>query len=245
MTDSQTAPRWARWILIVAVVAAALLLIGPLGYRLGVLPLRAGLLVPVAGLLIAALDALAGLVALAFIFRPQWKAARVPALHGLGVSLLVVAVMGVQLVAGMGAPPIHDISTDLDDPPEFVAVPALRAPGDNDLTFNREGLAEPTRKAYPWVRPIDTDLSVAAALARAREVANELGWEIVAEDPSGRLEATDTTFWYGFKDDIVIRVRPRNGGGARVDLRSASRLGISDLGLNARRIGTFIEHFEG
>lgn len=244
MTDSQTAPRWARWILIVAVLAAALLLIGPIGYRLGVLPLRAGLLVPVAGLLIAGIDVLAGLIALVFIFRPQWKAARVPALHGLGVSLLVVAVMGMQLVTGMGAPPIHDISTDLDDPPEFVAVRKLRSPGDNDLDFDREKLAEATLGAYPWVRPIDTSLGVPAALARARDVASELGWEIVAEDPSGRLEATDTTFWYGFKDDIVIRVRPRDGG-ARVDLRSASRIGISDLGLNARRIGTFIEHFEG
>lgn len=244
MTDSRSAPRWARWILILAVLAAGLLLVGPIGYRVGVLPLRVGLLLPVAGLLIAVLDALAGLVALAFVFRPQWKAARVPALHGLGVSLLVVAVIGMQLVNGTSAPPIHDVSTDLDDPPEFVAVVALRQPGDNDLAFDREALAEATRKAYPWVHPIETELDPPAALARARDVAKDLGWKIVAEDPSGRLEATDTTFWYGFKDDIVVRVRPSNGG-SRVDVRSASRLGVSDLGLNARRIGTFIEHFTG
>ncbi len=243
MAESQSAPRWARWILIVAVIAAALLLIGPLGYRTGLLPLRIGLLLPVVGLLIAALDGLAGLIALPFIFKPQWKAARVPALHGLGVSLLVVAVVGMQLAGATAAPPIHDISTDLDDPPQFVDIVALRAPGDNDLTFDREALGEATRKAYPWVQPIITDLDVADALARARQVAQELGWDIVGEDPGGRLEATDTTFWYGFKDDIVVRVRP-HGGGARVDLRSASRLGVSDLGLNARRIGTFIEHFQ-
>jgi uncharacterized protein (DUF1499 family) len=56
------------------------------------------------------------------------------------------------------------------------------------------------------------------------------------------VEATDTTFWFGFKDDVVVRVRAaENGGGSIVDVRSVSRVGQSDLGLNAKRIGSILD----
>jgi hypothetical protein len=75
-------------------------------------------------------------------------------------------------------------------------------------------------------------------------VAQELGWEIVAVDPAaGRVEATATTLWFGFKDDIVVRVR-RADGGAQVDVRSVSRLGGGDLGANAARVRAFLERLE-
>jgi uncharacterized protein (DUF1499 family) len=68
-----------------------------------------------------------------------------------------------------------------------------------------------------------------------------MGWEIVASDaPAGRIEATDTTTWFGFKDDIIVRVRPEASGGSRVDVRSVSRLGESDVGANAKRVRKYL-----
>jgi uncharacterized protein (DUF1499 family) len=80
----------------------------------------------------------------------------------------------------------------------------------------------------------------AQAFARARAAAQARGWEIVAADESaGRIEALATTRWFGFKDDIVIRVAAA-GGGSRIDMRSKSRVGRSDLGANAKRIQDFL-----
>jgi uncharacterized protein (DUF1499 family) len=76
------------------------------------------------------------------------------------------------------------------------------------------------------------------------EVATALGWEIVAaSEDDGRFEATDTTFWFGFKDDVVVRIRPE-GDGSRIDLRSVSRVGVGDLGANAARIKRFVQRIE-
>jgi len=78
------------------------------------------------------------------------------------------------------------------------------------------------------------------AFSRALEAAERMGWTLVANNPAeGRIEATDTTFWYGFKDDIVIRVTPA-GAGSRVDVRSVSRVGRSDIGTNARRVRRYL-----
>jgi uncharacterized protein (DUF1499 family) len=69
-------------------------------------------------------------------------------------------------------------------------------------------------------------------------------WKIVDENQAeGRIEATATTLWFGFKDDVVIRIAPSPGNGTRVDIRSVSRVGLSDLGTNARRIRTFLKMF--
>ncbi len=93
------------------------------------------------------------------------------------------------------------------------------------------------------MQPIRTDMRPEAAFEHALETARAMGWEIVASDArAGRIEATATTFWYGFKDDVVIRVRPM-ATGSRVDLRSVSRVGQSDLGKNAARIRAFSERF--
>jgi uncharacterized protein (DUF1499 family) len=77
---------------------------------------------------------------------------------------------------------------------------------------------------------------------RAEQLAKDMGWAIKEADlESGRIDATDTTFWYGFKDDVTIRLRPAAGGGTRVDVRSVSRVGGSDLGANAKRVGEFLD----
>ena len=138
-------------------------------------------------------------------------------------------------------PPIHDISTDTDDPPSFVAVVARRAAthASNPPEYAGPDVAAQQKKAYPDLAPIRLAVPPAQAFDKARAAAQSLGWEIVAAEPAeGRLEATDTTRWFAFKDDVVVRVRP-DGDGSRVDVRSKSRVGRSDVGANAERIRAF------
>ena len=83
-----------------------------------------------------------------------------------------------------------------------------------------------------------------AAFKRALNAARDLGWQIVAATPDQRrIEATDTTLWFGFKDDIVVRITPTDGG-SRIDVRSVSRLGQGDLGKNAARIRAYLQRLK-
>jgi hypothetical protein len=134
-------------------------------------------------------------------------------------------------------PRIHDISTDLDNPPQFVAVALLRQglPESGGAAVAAQQL-----KGYPDLKTSVLSVPMQQAFQSALETAREMGWQIVAQVPAeGRIEATDTTFWFGFKDDIVIRIYPA-GGRSLVDVRSVSRVGVSDVGTNAKRIRIFL-----
>ncbi len=136
-------------------------------------------------------------------------------------------------------PPIHDITTDPADPPRFVAILPRRADATNPAEYEGDSIARLQREAYPDIEPITLAVPPAQALERAAAVARDMGWEIVATDTAaGRLEATARTKWFGFYDDVVVRVRPE-GTGSRVDVRSVSRVGRSDVGMNAKRIREF------
>ena len=139
-------------------------------------------------------------------------------------------------------PRIHDITTDVETPPEFAAVLPARA-AENAATAHYEGaeLAKLQKAAYPDVAPLELTLSQANAFDRALAVARSMpGWSIVAADPAtGRIEASQTSRWFRFTDDIVIRVSAR-GPGSRVDMRSLSRQGRSDFGVNAARIRAYM-----
>lgn len=147
-------------------------------------------------------------------------------------------------------PPIHDISTDFVDPPAFSdAVVSARAavPQSNglDLTNKHTGdgraFTDLQREAYPEIAPAPTGLEPARAFDIALALAREQDWRIGRVDAeAGVIEATAESFWFGFIDDIVVRVRP-DGTGARVDMRSVSRVGRSDLGANAARMRPYLE----
>lgn len=138
-------------------------------------------------------------------------------------------------------PVINDITTDTQNPPEFSAVLPLRTEATSPAAYPGPETAAQQLKAYPYVQPLITAMPAAAALEEALSAARKLGWTIVETDrKTGRIEAVDTTFWFGFRDDIVIRVTPAPNG-SRVDMRSHSRVGRSDLGTNARRIRTFMK----
>jgi uncharacterized protein (DUF1499 family) len=78
----------------------------------------------------------------------------------------------------------------------------------------------------------------------ALQAARDMGWEIVDADPvEGRIEATDRTLWFGFADDVVIRLATTDSG-TRLDVRSKSRIGGSDVGANARRIRRYLARLD-
>jgi uncharacterized protein (DUF1499 family) len=140
-----------------------------------------------------------------------------------------------QLRSRRGLPSIHDITTDPDDPPQFSALLPLRTGRVSPAAYDGPAVAAQQRRAYPDIQPIHVDAAAPGVLDAAAAAAGRLGWRIVAVDRErGIIEAVDTTFWFRFKDDIVVRVR-----GSRVDVRSKSRIGRGDLGANAARIRRF------
>ena len=164
-------------------------------------------------------------------------AAVAAALLGLaGIGLLAILAWGAR-----GAPPIHDITTDPADPPAFVAATSYDANAGRDMSYpnGAPDTAAQQRDAYPDLAPIALDEPPEEAFAAASRAAEYLGWVFSERDPaSGVFEATDETSVFRFVDDIVVRVRPADGGSV-VDVRSLSRLGVSDLGANAARIRAF------
>jgi uncharacterized protein (DUF1499 family) len=141
-------------------------------------------------------------------------------------------------------PPIHDISTDTDNPPLFVAILPLREDASNPVEYGGAEVAAQQRKAYPDVQPLVLPIRPAQAFEHVLAAARGLGWGIVSAEPAeGRIEATDTTLWYGFKDDIVVRITSADQG-SRIDVRSLSRVGRSDLGTNAARIRRFLRKIQ-
>ena len=227
---------WARATLIGSVVALVLLLLGPICTRFGIWGFQTGLLILAGGVLLAAIGLLVALVSI-FVSRKRGYDGDMPALLGsIIVCALIIGVMGLQFSKGMSVPPIHNISTDINDPPAFNEVIALRGEGTNPLEYDSDVIGPQQETAYPEITTLNVDLPVAAAVDKVVEALGEMGLEIVSVDATaGIVEATATTFWFGFKDDMVVRIR-QSAGGSRVDVRSVSRVGVSDLGANAVRI---------
>ncbi len=236
---------WAKAILVGAVIAAVLLPLGALGTKFGIWGFQTGFLALAAATVLAVLGLFVGLVAI-FVSRKRGFSDDTSSLAiGIVISALIISVMGMQFYTATSVPPIHNISTDVNDPPQFAAVVALRGEGTNPLEYNAEQLAPLQQAAYPWVQPLTLSASRSDTLTRVGQVLSDLGLELVATDrEAGIVEATATTFWFGFKDDVVVRVRD-SGTGSVVDVRSVSRVGQSDLGANARRIGQILEALSG
>ncbi|WP_420607741.1 DUF1499 domain-containing protein [Novosphingopyxis sp.] len=164
--------------------------------------------------------------------------------------------IGYWLMVGSSLPAIHDISTDLADPPQFTALKvradnwdAIPGADDSDMTglSPRQRWALLHQKGYADIRSVRVNVPVADVIAAADRLAEDRGWDIVAADQArGRLEATATVSAFRFKDDIVLRVRPAAGGqGSIIDMRSVSRVGQSDLGVNAERVRSFLSDLSG
>jgi len=237
-----------RWLadgaVIIAALAALVLLAAVLGARVGLWTSRAGF----GAFRWAALLALFGvaLSAIALVtarltdrFGAGGTSSTLVA-GALAVSLVVFSVPWLMMQQARRVPFIHDITTDTADPPAFVAILPLRAGAPNSAAYGGPEVAAAQARAYPDIGPRYLAAAPAGAFEQALTAARRMGWAIVAADPaSGRIEATATTRWLGFQDDVVVRIRS-DGGGSRVDVRSASRVGTSDLGMNARRIREYL-----
>jgi uncharacterized protein (DUF1499 family) len=238
-------PRLAVIGFAISALAAVTVLAGPLGYRTGAVELGTAFTLLRWGAYLAIAGAVASLLALVVLL----VARRAPGLLALAVAgiLLGVALFGypaLQLSQARSVPAIHDITTDTVDPPAFVGLLPARAAAPNKAEYAGEEIARQQREAYPDIRTVTLGLPPDMAFDRALTVANDLGWDVVdADAEDGRIEATDTTFWFGFKDDVVIRIRPAEQGSV-VDVRSMSRVGRSDVGANARRIRAFVSRLE-
>lgn len=216
-------------------------LLGPVLARLGaVSPLFAFRWMFLLSLLEGLLGVALGFVALYRTRPAAGRAGRGLAWTGVGGGAAVLAVAAGWVLAAGDVPPIHDITTRPDDPPAFAALAEVEGHDDAGTPYPERN-AGLQRQAYPELAPIALpETPPDAALERAADAARALGWQVVATAPeAGRLEATDTSFFFRFVDDVVVRVRPGEAGGSVVDVRSRSRVGQSDLGANAARIRAF------
>ncbi|MEE9276498.1 MAG: DUF1499 domain-containing protein [bacterium] len=224
-----------------AILSALAEALSGLGHRWGWWHYGTGFLIlrwaATGGLIAAGLSMLGG-----FFGLLQRTGSRVVAAFlGVAVGFAVTGVPLSQMRMAQRVPPIHDITTDTEDPPKFRAILPLRKGAPNTAKYGGPAIAALQKKGYPDLAPARYALPPEEVFVRALAAARGMGWRIVAATLSeGRIEAVDRTFWFGFYDDVVIRIR-REGSGARVDVRSLSRVGRSDVGANARRIKTFLK----
>jgi uncharacterized protein (DUF1499 family) len=226
--------------LVLVLVCAAGEVLGGLGTRWGWWDFGAGIRTVQWSAILDIMVALVAAVVAVWAWRRRAGRALTLALAALVLGL---AVAGPPIAMGrqaMRVPPIHDISTDTDDPPRFVAVLPLRQGARNGTDYSAD-TARQQRSGYPDIGPRLLHVPPDKAFAAADRSARAMGWEIVATVPQeGRIEATDTTPLFGFKDDVVIRVAAHPSG-TKVDVRSLSRVGVSDIGTNARRVRRYLE----
>ncbi len=228
--------------LVVLLIAALLLAGAGPAYRLELLPLGSAFDMLRSGVYLSAAAAAVGLLALivaTLCRRPQ------PALFGGLVLVATAAMLAVPWLhwqRAQTAPPIHDITTDTDDPPVFEALAAAREAAPNAVEYPGEAFARQQREAYPEIGPVTLDVSLDLAHDIAEAAALDMGWRIV-ENSLTHIEATDTTTWFGFQDDVAIRLSETDEG-VRIDVRSASRMGRGDVGTNAARIRDYFEAVE-
>ena len=232
------APRLARWTrgltLTGVVLGAAALVLA----RYDLVPKLAGFGGFVVGGLVALLAVLLGLIA-ALV---GWRTAAPPGgktwlalLVALGYAGFIIS----RPIAAEGVPPLHDVTTDLANPPAFEKLP-LRA--DNLAGVETvENWRKLHSAAYGQIQPVTIAKPVAEVTATAVRLAEERGWTVAAQDPArGHVEATAAVSFIRFYDDVVLRITATPDGRSRVDMRSVSRIGVSDFGVNAKRIEEFL-----
>ena len=237
-----------RLLLTSAVVMLVVLVTGPLGYKFGLAALMPSITSVMIGVVGGFLVSLVSLGMWVVAFRKNNARDKLLLIVSLVIGMLPLAAMAPQILKAQLAPTIHDITTDTQEPPEYSTVIALRADAANDLRYGTATLSPEKHAglqlgAYPNVTTIYSKLDISSAVRRAKTVLNDQGLQIVdVSVDEGRVEATATTFWFGFKDDVVVRVREHETG-SKIDVRSVSRVGTSDLGANAARIERFLNAF--
>jgi uncharacterized protein DUF1499 len=246
-------------------IALAIALVAAFGTRLGLWEYTTGFEILMPGVAIGALALFAGVYWLAAALRNNNSEGWRWGFPGLIGALILVWIPASVAWRASQSPPIHDISTDVGNAPAFAALLPLRkgAPNGPDYDGARKvvldgkitTVAELQKKAWPDIKTYaallnpkgDPKVDPKAILFwRGFQRAKRAGWTIVAfSEKNGTIEATDTTLWFGFTDDIVIRVQQAGALGARLDVRSKARIGTSDYGRNAQRILDYLKALKG
>ncbi len=194
----------------------------------------------IGGIVAAAVSLIGGIT----VRHEHHRSAFVIAAVGILIGLITAGIPWSWMRTAERMPPIHDISTDAVNPPQFVKIMPLRWNAENGARYGGPVVAAEQHAYYPDIKPVILPIAASTAFDYALRTAKDGGWRIVDADPSaGRIEAVATTFWFGFKDDVAVRVTPAPSG-SRVDVRSVSRVGLSDVGTNANRIRSFLHELE-
>lgn len=212
--------------------------IGAVGVRFAGLPYQSGLL----------LFSLGGLLSLTSIIASALFTRRTPTDEGRRrlsraaiIALPAIILFSLNLFRGASSPLIHDITTNIENPPQFMKAAELRKSDDNSLIYD-ENIGGLQSAAYPDIQTLSSSISVASAQQKALQIASNLNWVVYYQE-TGHIEALVRSFWFGFTDDLVIRIEA-SAQGSNIDLRSASRVGKGDLGANAHRIAQFLRAFQ-
>jgi uncharacterized protein (DUF1499 family) len=251
MTHSRGEKTWHRrcglLLTAIAVVAAVVALltmpVGALGRIAGLWDWRSMLWAFGIGLEVTAAAIVLSMIAFVLNRLLPWRSWRLG-----GAALAFVASVAVMVpqattaIRALRAPPIHDITTDTDNPPHLVALLAERTATHALNTADYNATTAVLQKTYyADIAPVDLKLTPREAFERVLGVIRLQGWRVVAAVPEdGRIEAVASTFWIGFNDDVVFRLTAIGADATRVDMRSISRVGRSDIGTNARRVRAFL-----
>lgn len=226
------------WLALLGVAGAIL---SPLGFRLGWWDALVALRKVLAGATLSSIAAF--MLCLLAILLAKFSGMKIDlgrTLIGLIIGALFAGFVLMQLRTVKSLPMIHDITTDTTNPPQFVALAAARKAAPNGADYKGTEIAQQQKQAYPDVVPYISKLSPSELFTKAEAAARASAWELAAADAAqGRIEATQTSLLYGFKDDVVIRITPKDSG-SQLDMRSMSRVGLSDVGMNAKRIRAFV-----
>ena len=223
-------------------IAIALFLAGILGAYFHLVPSFVGFqMAMIWGTFIALIGTVVGIVAMVRTRAPERAGGRPRAKVGLIMSLIVFVPVAVLILSGLKYPGINDITTDFTSPPEFTHAQELPANRGRDLKYNVSRYMAAQQKGYPPLAPLHLSDPPPAAFARVQQAAAAMPtWSITSTDPATMtIEGVSTSRLFHFQDDFVIQVRPGDGGGSLVEMRSKSRDGIGDFGVNYKRIVGF------
>lgn len=229
--------------LILALASAVAMILPGIGYRLDLWHFRTGFTIMRWAFWFAAAGAILSLLGLV-VTRARPPKMLVAALIGIVVGAVTVYIPWSYKKTVDSLPYIHDITTDVQNPPAFAVVKTLRKEGEHPVEYDGPEVAAQQQKAYPDLVPLtvtaDKDKVFQAAEAALRAMKLEV---VDANAAQGRIEATHTSLLFGFKDDMVVRIASE-GAGTKVDVRSKSRVGRSDVGQNAKRIRSFLQKLQ-
>jgi uncharacterized protein (DUF1499 family) len=225
-----------------SLIAVALVLAGLVGAHFGLAAPFFGFQLFLFGMLFGVLGLILGLIGLFRTRRPQWRHAHGRAVVASYLGAILTALLVYLVLGAKGYPAINDITTDFDNPPEFVYAVKLDQNRGRNLTYDKAKYAERQQQGYGAVEPLRLPMDPDQAFKEVSTMASEMhGWHLTYNDSKTRsIEGVATTSLFRFHDDFVIQVRPGPGGsGCVVEMRSKSRDGQGDVGANYKRIQSF------